>query len=197
MKRGFEGNSMCGRMNIIDDPLTQVVSDLLGIAFTARSNSDLRPTDPVSTVAHCNGGYKQLELNWGIKPSWSKTLIMNAQSETVASKPTFRAGFEHSRVIVPCSGWYEWREEKGKKQKYLFHSIDGSPLYMAAVALESNTKVVTLTTKPNEQCMPYHHRMPFLVPPFAIEAWLTTPANECQSYFSNQWQGELKIVHCD
>ncbi|WP_295893745.1 SOS response-associated peptidase [uncultured Vibrio sp.] len=185
---------MCGRMNIIDDPLAQVVSDLLGIAFTTQSNPDVRPTDRVSAVSHTESGFEQLDLAWGIKPSWSKRVLINAQAETVASKPTFRAGFELGRVVVPCSGWYEWREENGKKQKYLFRSADGSPLYMAAVALESNQNVVTLTTQPNSQCEPYHHRMPFLVPHYAIEAWLTTPARECESFLTNQWQEELDII---
>ncbi len=61
-----------------------------------------------------------MDLSWGIKPSWAKRIIINAQAETVSIKPTFTHSFEKHRVIVPCSGWYEWREEQGKKVKYLF-----------------------------------------------------------------------------
>ncbi|MGF1695271.1 SOS response-associated peptidase [Vibrio lamellibrachiae] len=188
---------MCGRFNVIDDPLTKLVSELLDMQFTTQSNSDVRPTNMVSTVGHSKQAYKQLELNWGIKPSWAKRVIINAQAESVSTKSTFREAFENHRVIVPCSGWYEWRTEQGSKRKYLFGNADGSPLYMAGIALESQQKLVTLTTTSNNQCQPYHHRMPFLVPSFAIEEWLTVPSSQCVQLLTNYWDEELLIKHCD
>ncbi|MCK6263382.1 SOS response-associated peptidase, partial [Vibrio sp. ZSDE26] len=198
--------NMCGRFNVIDDPLTKLVSELLDMKFTAQSNSDVRPTNGVSTVVHSGQQFEKLELGWGIKPNWAKRLIINAQAESVATKPTFREAFASHRVVVPCSGWYEWTSEvdenqgeelkQGTKQKYWFNSADGFPLYMAGIALESQKKLVTLTTASNEQCSLYHPRMPFLVPSYAIEAWLTTPPEQCASFLLNQWQDELSITRC-
>nr|WP_284676505.1 SOS response-associated peptidase family protein [Vibrio sinus] len=98
---------MCGRLNVIDDPLPKIVSDMLGSDFSAETNTDLRPTQNVSTVMCLNNALQQVDLQWGIKPDWAKRIIVNAQAETVATKPTFRQAFHISRVVVPCSGWYE------------------------------------------------------------------------------------------
>lgn len=68
---------MCGRINVSDDPLAQFIADALGIPFKTRSNPDLRPTDPIDVIADIEP--VQLTLNWGIKPEWSKRLIINAQ----------------------------------------------------------------------------------------------------------------------
>lgn len=106
---------MCGRLNVTDDPLARVVSQLVGIDFFPQMNLDLKPTENVSVVAFEAQAYCQKDIKWGTRPEWTKRLIINAQSETVASKPTFRNGFIRRRVIVPCNGWYEWCESGGKR----------------------------------------------------------------------------------
>lgn len=163
---------MCGRLNVIDDPLSRIVCEKLGIHFRAETNTDLRPTQPVSTVGMKNGQLMQLDLPWGIKPEWAKRIIINAQAETVSVKPTFAAAFENHRVIVPCSGWYEWSDEHGEKRKHLFSMGKKDVIYMAGIAVEDGTKLVTLTTKPNKQCSAYHHRMPLLIEPDSVLTWL-------------------------
>ena len=172
---------MCGRINVYGEPLSKAVSSVLQIDFQASTNNDLRPTQTVSTVAF-NNGLQQLDTTWGIKPSWSKKLLINAQSETVAVKPTFKRAFAKHRCVVPCSGWYEWSSVAGKgKQKYLFDTVDGSPLYMTGIyypILEAPPELVTLTTKPTEQFAQYHHRMPLMIPEKRVEDWLRLPVEE-------------------
>lgn len=163
---------MCGRMNVINDPLCQIVSDTLGIKFWADANDDLCPSQKTSTITTINGFYQQQDTNWGIQPSWSKRLLINAQSETVAEKPTFKYAFNNSRCLVPCSGWYEWRIEGDKKVKYLFTLADNQPIYMAGITYQSEfPQLVTLTTSPNEKCKLYHKRMPVLILPENINYW--------------------------
>mgnify|MGYP007117042460 FL=1 len=36
---------MCGRLNITDDPLTRLVSQLLGIHFVPHLSEDLKPSE--------------------------------------------------------------------------------------------------------------------------------------------------------
>ncbi|MDG3089116.1 SOS response-associated peptidase family protein [Vibrio hannami] len=136
----------------------------------ASPNPDLRPSEIVSTIGVVDGGVRQLNLQWGIKPEWAKRLIINAQAETVSVKPTFRAAFEQNRVIVPCAGWYEWKTVGSRKEKFLFEKQDQKPLYIAGIAIGS--QLVILTTKPNKQYAEYHHRMPLLVPQEAIFTWI-------------------------
>jgi len=172
---------MCGRLSIYGEPLSKAVSSALQINFQAPTNNDLCPTQTVSTLAFKNGIH-QLDTTWGIKPQWSKKLLINAQSETVSMKPTFKHAFADHRCVVPCSGWFEWSNMDGEgKQKFLFEKEDGSPLYMAGIfypVFEAAPQLVTLTTKPTEFCSKYHHRMPLLIPESAVEDWLRLPVDE-------------------
>lgn len=157
---------MCGRLNVISDPLCHLVSVQFATPFTTDSNSDLCPSQTVATIAsnrQRSDAYFQLNAQWGFQPSWSNKLLINAQSESAATKRTFSHVFEHYRCLVPCSGWYEWSkvtadnkslvqsgeplsqqaglfgEEPSlatsdvKKRKYLFSHPESQPLYMAGV----------------------------------------------------------------
>ncbi len=108
---------MCGRLNVTDDPLTKIVTDVLGISFRTTSNCDLRPSESIEAVHFKQGKPEQLSLSWGFKPSWAKRPLINAQSETVAVKPTFREAFRFHRCVVPCTGWYEWLTLKRGRRK--------------------------------------------------------------------------------
>ena len=174
---------MCGRLNVIESPLCQEVTEQVGLKFEAKTNRDLRPTQEVSTVASHRGTLYQLNTQWGIQPAWAKKLLINAQAETVDSKPTFKNAFKHNRCVVPCSGWFEWKAEAGvtRKTKYLFQEANGKPLYMAGIYYsnpELNAQLVTLTTKPTEQCAAYHHRMPLLIPAEQVPFWLHSEAQQ-------------------
>jgi len=175
---------MCGRLNVTSDPLTQIVSAALGIKFTTETNTDLRPTQKVAAIGSTNSHLSQLDVSWGIKPQWAKKLLINAQSETVAEKPTFRKAFAQHRCVIPCSGWYEWSGANGgAKTKYLFQGMDGQPVYMAGIWYEPEVdgelpKLVTLTTKPTEECAQYHHRMPLVLPEEAVSDWVLASADQ-------------------
>ena len=109
----------------------------------------------------------------------SKKLIINAQAETVATKPTFKQSFQRQRCLVPCNGWFEWRKEEGKKVKYYFDHVDKQPLYMAGILFKHEvTELITLTTAPNETCGHYHKRMPALILPENTEYWSNSPAEQ-------------------
>lgn len=176
---------MCGRLNVIEDPLCQQVSEQLGLNFDTHTNRDLRPTQLVATVAAHEKSLYQLTTPWGIQPAWSKKLLINAKAETVATKPTFKNAFKHHRCVVPCSGWFEWKQQEGanKKTKYLFQESQHYPLYMAGIfypRTPGNVQLVTLTTTPTKQCAAYHHRMPLLIAPNQVAYWLNSPADQLE-----------------
>ena len=199
---------MCGRLNIIDDPLTKVVSELLGIDFLTQSNSNLCPSEEISTIGLLDNHVTQINANWGIKPDWAKKLLINAQVETVASKKTFKKAFSEFRCIVPFSGWYEWKStDTGKKQKFLFDQ-ESKPLYMGAILYKNPAQaykpdllagltdavrpqdidysLVTITTKASAQCSEIHHRMPLLIPAESINQWLFGDLNDGSSLMTNR-----------
>ncbi|MBT6728797.1 MAG: SOS response-associated peptidase [Deltaproteobacteria bacterium] len=170
---------MCGRIDILPNKIIDAVKVGFGVEWESRENRDLRPTQQVDTLQAEPQGFTQVRLQWGIQPSWSKQLLINAQAETVATKMTFREAFRSRRCVIPCSGWYEWKIlESGQKQKFRLHASDESTLFMAAIWFaekDSTNRLVTLTTQPTPQCAPIHHRMPLLLPPVEVSNWLNRP----------------------
>jgi putative SOS response-associated peptidase YedK len=171
---------MCGRFSV-DKALTPIVSELFNTHYSVDTNTNLSPSQSVATIVNNGSSYQQINALWGIKPSWSKKLIINAQAETVAIKPTFRQAFQNQRCLVPCNGWFEWRTEEGKKVKYLFEHANKMPLYMAGILFQhEHTELVTLTTQPNEKCGQYHKRMPVLIFPKDKEDWFNLPSSHIE-----------------
>ena len=162
---------MCGRFSVVDK-IAPIFSNLFDTHFEVMTNSNFSPSEFAATITTAESGYQQINAAWGIKPNWSKKLIINAQSETVQTKSTFKQAFQHQRCLVPCNGWYEWRTEEGKKVKYLFEHADRMPLYMAGILFKHEmTELVTLTTTPNTKCSAYHKRMPVLISPEHTMDW--------------------------
>lgn len=171
---------MCGRFSI-NKAITPIVSKLFNIPFSAETNDNLSPSQLVSTIVKDSLSYSQVNALWGIKPNWSKKLIINAQSEAVTTKPTFKQAFQTQRCLVPCNGWFEWRTEEGKKVKYFFEHANKMPLYMAGILFQhEQTELVTLTTKPNTKCSEYHKRMPVLILAKDKDYWFNASHQELE-----------------
>ena len=66
----------------------------------------------------CPDGSRGRELaafHWGLIPAWAKdpaigSRMINARSETVAEKPSFRAAFKDRRCLILTDGYYEWQK---------------------------------------------------------------------------------------
>ncbi|ABE56510.1 protein of unknown function DUF159 [Shewanella denitrificans OS217] len=188
---------MCGRINIFSNDLNAKVSNSLGINFHSQQNLDLRPTQQVATLVMQNQEIDQQDASWGIQPAWSKKLLINAQAETVMNKKTFAYAFEQNRCLVPCSGWFEWRDEGGKrKQKYLFSHKEDVPLFMAGILYPSDDgmQLVTLTTSPTDECRPYHNRMPLLIVPSDILYWFHSEPKQLEHLLINNPSNIIKIL---
>lgn len=128
-------------------------------------------------------------LRWWLVPHWSKEEtskypMFNARAETAATKPAFRGPMKYRRCVLPVSSFYEWKapgkaelesNPKAPKRPYSIARADGAPLYLAGLwdcwrdELESCT---ILTTTPNAEMATLHHRMPCVLEPESIAAWL-------------------------
>lgn len=134
---------------------------------------------PSLEIAAVHSGHSLLEgATWGMKPAWSKSLLINARSETVAEKPFYRGLLKSQRCLIPATGFFEWREENGRKQPYRFRLKSQAPFWMAGLWRMDDQKsapgVVILTTSPNELMFSYHNRMPVLIADDDAEAWLNS-----------------------
>lgn len=125
---------------------------------------------------------------WGLLPSWADDLQMgsrmvNARSETVATKPAFRAAFASRRCVIPADGYFEWKQEADGKQPYLMHRKDESGFFMAGLWEQNHklskvrdqpiTSCTILTTRPNERTAAIHDRMPVIFGLEDAHRWMT------------------------
>ena len=111
-------------------------------------------------------------INWGFTPYWAKKPfnLINARGESLWKKPSFR---NSSRCLIPADGWYEWKQEEGKKIPY-FHYLEESNFCFAGIyggyRGEMGCAIVTLEASVNLQSI--HSRMPAILDKTAYEQWI-------------------------
>jgi putative SOS response-associated peptidase YedK len=112
--------------------------------------------------------------------------MINARSETVTEKPSFRAAFRRRRCLILADGFYEWKKVPGRKRKtpMYIHMTSGKPFAFAGLWefwQPDTTPVLSctiLTTAPNALMAPIHNRMPVILPEAKYDFWLSAGENE-------------------
>lgn len=179
---------MCGRYAITLSP--EVMRAYYGYTdqpnFPARA--DIRPTEPVPIV-RLEGGERRFALvRWGFIPGFVKNekefpLLINARAETVFEKASFRNAIKRRRCLFLADGFYEWQklDEKGRKKRpFLIRRPMQGPLALAGIwecwqsrdGSEIDTAAI-LTTAANATLAAIHDRMPVILDPRDVEAWLS------------------------
>lgn len=200
---------MCGRYALTSAP--EALRNLFGYVetpnFPARYN--IAPTQPIAIVTaerSPSGGppLRRFRLaRWGFLPGFVKDpadfpLIINARSETVCEKASFRAAMKRRRCLVPADAYYEWLKlgagRRVEKRPYLFRRADGAPMglaglwetYAGADGSEIDTACI-LTTDANGATAAVHDRMPAILEPRDFPAWL-----DCDAVDARRAAGLLK-----
>ncbi|MBI0003225.1 SOS response-associated peptidase [Bartonella sp. M0177] len=185
---------MCGRYEL-DASKSEVAN-----AFDAWIEEDfpkrynIAPTQPI-LVIKAPEAYRDtlsnkpkhdaLLVRWGFIPGWTKNpdqwpLTFNIRSETVAVKKSFTNALRHHRVIIPATGFYEWKKQsRGRSQPYHAalddHSIIGFAGLMETWSGSEGSQIDTaaiLTTEAKSSLAEIHHRMPVIVRREDIDRWL-------------------------
>ena len=177
---------MCGRFTLLIPGEELAATFNLPQPPTLAPRYNIAPTQPVAAVRlHPGTGQRELtHLHWGLIPFWADdpgigSRMINARSETVGEKPSFRAAYRYRRCLIPASGFYEWQKQNGHKQPYYVHHAEGDLLAFAGLwehwqgddgsEIESCT---ILTTQPNDVVRPIHNRMPVILEPADYGVWL-------------------------
>ena len=171
---------MCGRFTL-KTPLGKWLFDLFGEDFPAEFPTigpryNIAPTQSILIAKrHPTDATIQLEYaRWGLVPSWVKESrsaapLINARSETLAEKPSFRQAFADGRCVVIADGYYEWQSlDKNRKQPFWVHRSDESPFLMASVSAMNRRidpehpmqSATIITTQSSESLSVFHDRMP-------------------------------------
>ena len=192
---------MCGRFALLaKTDLAEAYFDLADLDdLPARYN--IAPTQPILVVVagerHSPGSNlperRAMLVRWGFMPGWVKDprdfpLLINARSETAIGKASFKAAMRHRRILVPASGFFEWRRpaEKGaKSQAYWIRPRHGEIVAFAGLmetwsspdGSEVDTGAI-LTTAANGEIARIHDRMPVVIKPEDFSRWLDCKTQE-------------------
>lgn len=189
---------MCGRFTVVSP--ADVLADVFGLLQLSKLQPrfNIAPTqDVLAIVAGEQGGARVgVNLRWGLVPAWAKdpkigSKMINARSETLAEKPSFRSAFKRRRCLIPANGFYEWLRSGKQRQPYLFRMDDFSPFAMAGLweawgsGAESIRTCTVITTRANCLLEPFHDRMPVILGPERWDTWFdaNTPVTELAELF--------------
>lgn len=184
---------MCGRFALSMRPEDLLDAFEITTTYTGPilpADWNITPTREIYAVRDNREGERELAtLSWGLIAPWadnrsdalrSQSQAINARSESVHEKPTFRRAFTRRRCLIPASGYYEWATELGPyppKQPFFiqgegliafagiwdrWRAPDGSLLESAAI----------ITRPAVEFLAKVHHRMPTFLPSDRWDRWL-------------------------
>jgi len=161
---------------------------------------NIAPTATIRVVIERGESRVLTDCRWGLVPSWAKdesvgVRMINARSETVATKPSFKAAFTKRRCIIAVDGFYEWQKISGlkTKQPYFIHASSGGPLGFAGLWEEwrggahkdSHDSVLRtctiITTQANRKVAELHDRMPVILQPQNFEQWLSPQEHQVEA----------------
>jgi putative SOS response-associated peptidase YedK len=196
---------MCGRYSfaILDDLIEQRFGIRVRTAiYKARYNC--APTQDLAVIT----GENPEELRfyrWGLIPYWAKdpdigNRMINARSETITEKPSFKHAFKSRRCLVPADSFYEWKRDK-EKMPYRILMKDEQPFTMAGIWdrwTAADGEIIhsfsILTTGPNELMASIHERMPVILSREDERRWLfPLPESELLKMLRPYPAGHMKV----
>jgi len=147
---------------------------------------NIAPTQPVPVIRqHPKKPILQISLmKWGLIAHWSKSAfgaanMINARSETAATRPAFRDPLKFRRCLIPADGFYEWQRTATGKQPYCFEMNEGELFAFAGLwdgwKNPEGQWIKTcsiLTTSANALTSAIHDRMPVILHPDSYDLWL-------------------------
>jgi putative SOS response-associated peptidase YedK len=147
---------------------------------------NIAPTQPIPVIRQnpTKPTRELLLVRWGLIPSWAKdpsvaAKMINARSETAATKPAFRDALKSRRCLIPADGFYEWMRTGKTKQPFCFEVNQGQLFAFAGIwdrwkdpSGQWAKSCSILTTTPNAVASAVHDRMPVILDPDAYDLWL-------------------------
>ncbi len=188
---------MCGRFALIE-PIEKITDEYFidSIETDAPPSYNIAPNQDILAVVEEDSKRKLVAFQWGLVPFWAKDTsignkMINARSETVDEKPSFRQAFKSRRCLIIASGFYEW-DKRGPSKRPVYIFEPGRPVFAFSGLYErwsspegGELRTCTiLTTGPNEKLKEIHNRMPVILARENETVWLADDADP----------GELKKI---
>jgi putative SOS response-associated peptidase YedK len=189
---------MCGRF--VGNFNTQDLVDEIGEAVDAfgltlrvpdfdgplLQNFNVAPTHVVPILRVIGSEVVVDVMRWGLIPIWAKdpnigSKMINARSETITEKPSFKGLVPGHRCIIPMSGFYEWNRENPKaKVPYFVTRRDGHLMLGAGIWSDSpivdEARTFSLITRDSvEDLSSVHDRSPVEFTAEEAVEWMSAP----------------------
>lgn len=181
------GESMCGRFTLFasfekileEFDIQRAIEEIF---YEASYN--IAPSQLILSIINDGVKNRMGFLKWGLIPSWAKdekiaSKMINARSETVNEKPSFKKSFYQRRCIIPMDSFYEWKREGNTKIPMRIKMKDDSLFGVAGLwdtwktpTGEAIHTCTILTTEPNDLMKEIHDRMPVILPKEQQMIWL-------------------------
>ena len=197
---------MCGRYaqaQGMDEIIERFDLDASLVDKSLPLNWNIAPTNEIYIIRDNQQGRILDSASWGLIAPWQKNFIearnsqshaINARSESIHEKPTFRQAFRTTRCLIPATGYYEWATSLGKyppKQPFYISARDGNQLPIAGIWSSwraPNGEVIEtasiITQEAQGELETIHSRMPVFMPHDRWDTWLNprnTDVNELKS----------------
>ncbi len=179
---------MCGRF--VQATKTKQLEKAYDVALPdnamLKPRYNLAPGQPAAVITAGEGGPRVEFCVWGLVPGWAKDpnmgyKMINARSESVWERSSFRNPLRYRRCLVPANGFYEWKATPGEKRKTPYYfTMPDHPLFSFAGLWEvwndrDGGELYTftiLTRAANAFMKPYHARMPLILKKGQEGVWL-------------------------
>lgn len=176
---------MCGRFTLTVDDIASLarewaaeVDEALAGAWRPRFN--VAPGNRHPVLVGAAGRRRLISAAFGVAgpPGRAPGLLINARVETAAARPAFREAWRSRRAAVPADGFFEWEGPASARRPTWFRPQGGGPFLLAALlgeAPDGGLGFTVLTTAARAPVRALHDRMPVLLPPALLGAWLEGP----------------------
>ena len=111
--------------------------------------------------------------------------MINARSETITEKASFKRAFEKRRCLVITDGYYEWKKVSNKSKIPYRIQLASEKLFAFAGLWEKyqdedNSTIYSftiVTTESSEKTAHIHERMPVILNPDTEKIWLNNQSS--------------------
>ncbi|MEW9103894.1 SOS response-associated peptidase [Paenibacillus sp.] len=179
---------MCRKYAISAD-LSEIerVFEIEQVLYPYQRRYNISPTQAVPAILELKGRRVLDEFRWGMVPFWGKDSL-NADIYSVHSNSAYWRLTERQRCVIPCSGFYYWRQQ-GKKSLPVHMVLRSRGVFGVAglyeVWRDAQGRVqqtcTLLMSRSNELVAEFETRMPAILDPVEVDAWLRPVSTEIES----------------
>ncbi|HMS64558.1 MAG TPA: SOS response-associated peptidase family protein [Ignavibacteria bacterium] len=141
-------------------------------------------THRIPLIAYNGGELILTEMKWGIQfdPEKKTPLIFNSRDDTISTKPFWKKLFDRNRILIPMTGFYEWKDVGKKKKLKIKINLKNRKIFFVPGLYWRNKNGINefslVTTSPSKFLQEIHNRMPVILDDKIVMNYFTDSLEE-------------------